>query len=45
VTITHWRVDPERYRTIPFLSDGITGEELNLRLRFAQSLAETSGGS
>lgn len=41
-TIVSWQLDQERYRAIPFLSDGTPGPELNLRPFFEMYDGETA---
>jgi hypothetical protein len=43
LTILGWRIDRERYRATPLLSDGSEGSALELRPLFQQYNSETSG--
>jgi hypothetical protein len=42
-TILSWRIDPERYRATPLMSDGREGPTLELRPLFEQYHTESSG--
>jgi hypothetical protein len=42
--VASWYIDRERYRAIPFMTDGSPGPELNLRPLFEAYFAETAGG-
>ena len=42
-TILNWRIDPERYRAMPLMSDGREGPTLELRPLFEQYHTESSG--
>jgi hypothetical protein len=42
--ITAWKIDHERYRAVPFLSDGKPGPAIELRDLFAQFFNEVQSG-
>jgi hypothetical protein len=42
-TIASWYIDRERYRAIPFMTDGSPGPELNLRELFEQFRSKQLG--
>jgi len=42
-SIDNWRIDPERYRATPLMSDGSEGPTLELRPLFEQYHTESSG--